>query len=59
MTEMAFACRYHLEAAGGLDETDAAALNRRLRRTLHNRDGPTSRSSSSLNDSKPDSRQTL
>lgn len=39
MNEMAFACRYQVEAAGGLDSTDVRALNERLVRTLHNRDG--------------------
>lgn len=39
MTEMALDCRYHVEAAGGVDSTDIEVLNQRLRRTLHNRDG--------------------
>jgi hypothetical protein len=39
MNETAAECRYHVEAVGGLDRTDLDTLNRRLRRTLHNRDG--------------------
>jgi hypothetical protein len=39
MNESAAACRYAVEAAGGLEHTDADALNRFLRRQLHNRDG--------------------
>lgn len=39
MNETAFECRYHVEADGGLDRIDLDALNHRLRRTLHNRDG--------------------
>jgi len=39
MNDTAFECRYHVEADGGLDRIDLDALNHRLRRTLHNRDG--------------------
>jgi hypothetical protein len=39
MNEIAHECRYHVEAAGGLDNVDVGLLNGRLRRTLHNRDG--------------------
>lgn len=39
MTEMAFACRYAVEDAGGLEATDIDALNRHLRRRLHNLGG--------------------
>ncbi|MGH2660470.1 MAG: DUF6933 domain-containing protein [Actinomycetota bacterium] len=39
MNDMAQACRYQVEASGGLAVTDVEALNRRLLRTLHNREG--------------------
>lgn len=39
MNDMALACRYQVEASGGLDGTDVEALNRRLLRTLHDREG--------------------
>ena len=39
MTEIALEARYQIEAAGSLDSTDTEALNKRLRRTLHNRNG--------------------
>ena len=39
MNESALACRYAIDQAGGLDHTDVDALNRFLRRQLHNRDG--------------------
>ena len=39
MTEMAAEIGYAIPAAGGLSARDIGALNRRLRRTLHNRGG--------------------
>jgi hypothetical protein len=39
MNEMALHCRYHIADTGGLHPADIDALNRRLRRTLHNRGG--------------------
>jgi hypothetical protein len=39
MNDMARACRYQVEDSGGLDRSDVEALNRRLLRTLHGRDG--------------------
>lgn len=39
MSDMARACHYQVEDSGGLDRTDVEALNRRLLRTLHDRDG--------------------
>lgn len=39
MNDMALACRHEVEASGGLDVTDVDALNGRLLRTLHNREG--------------------
>ena len=39
MTEMAAELGYAIPAAGGLSACDIGALNRRLRRTLHNRGG--------------------
>jgi hypothetical protein len=39
MNETALACRYAVEAAGGLEDTDVAALDLFLRRQLHNVDG--------------------
>jgi hypothetical protein len=39
MNDSAPACRYAVEDAGGLEHTDLDALNRFLRRQLHNRDG--------------------
>jgi hypothetical protein len=39
MTEMAAELGYAISDAGGLSVCDTGALNRRLRRTLHNRDG--------------------
>lgn len=39
MNDSAFACRYAVEQAGGLEHTDLDGLNRFLRRQLHNRGG--------------------
>jgi hypothetical protein len=39
MNEMAFVCRYSLDSVGSLDDLDLGALNRLLRRELHNRGG--------------------
>lgn len=39
MNDIALACRYQVEAAGGLDVTDVEALNEHLVRTLHHRGG--------------------
>jgi hypothetical protein len=39
MTEMASELGYAIPAAGGLYACDIGVINRRLRRTLHNRDG--------------------
>jgi hypothetical protein len=39
MTEMAAELEHAIPAADGLSACDIGALNRRLRRTLHNRDG--------------------
>ena len=39
MNETAVHARYRIEATGGIDRTDAAFLNRYLRRALHNRAG--------------------
>ncbi len=39
MNEMAFYLDYGVAGAGGLSRSDSKALNRQLRRSLHNRDG--------------------
>jgi hypothetical protein len=39
MTEMAFHLRDQIDRGGGLDACDTQLLNRRERRTLHNRGG--------------------
>ena len=39
MNDSALACRYSVEQAGGLEHTDLDAVNRSLRRQLHNRGG--------------------
>ncbi len=39
MNDMTLACRYQVEASGGLDVTDIEAPNRHLLRTLHDREG--------------------
>jgi len=39
MNDIAVHCRYQVADAGGLSRCDISALNHRLRRTLHNRDG--------------------
>jgi len=39
MNDSAQLCRYHVAAVGGLASIEIDALNHRLRRTLHNRDG--------------------
>jgi hypothetical protein len=39
MNEMAFQIRYQVEEEGGLEYCDPSVINRRLRRTLHSRDG--------------------
>lgn len=39
MNDAGFHARYRIEAMGGIDLTDAAYLNRYLRRALHNRAG--------------------
>lgn len=39
MNDSALACRHSVELAGGLEHTDLDALNRFLRRQLHNVDG--------------------
>lgn len=39
MNDTAVHARYRIDAMGGIDRTDAAFLNRYLRRTLHNRAG--------------------
>ena len=39
INDTAHLCRYDVEASGGIAGTDVRALNRRLRRTLHDRDG--------------------
>ena len=39
LTEIVHECRWLVEAAGGLDHMPTDALNHRLRRVLHNRDG--------------------
>jgi hypothetical protein len=41
MNEIAVHCRDQVADAGGLSGCDIGALNHRLRRTLHNRDGYT------------------
>lgn len=39
MNDTAVHARYRIDAMGGIDRTDAAFLNRYLRRALHNRAG--------------------
>lgn len=39
MNDMTYHLRYQVDAAGGLDHCDVPAINHRLQRTLHNRDG--------------------
>jgi hypothetical protein len=39
MNDSALACRCAVDAVGGLEHVDLEALNRALRRRLHNRDG--------------------